>query len=124
MDSQLGFLGDLRHDWPGDGARLSWLSSHFGAGQSGRATTAINLVLFLFAFGAQYAIGAIIDLFPTDATGGYDPRGYQVGFGAFLAAQLLALVWYLLGRRSLIAAAQTASPVTTAPAASPDIRPD
>ena len=42
-----------------------WLSSYFGAGLSGRATTAMNLVLFLFAFGAQYAIGAIIDLFPT-----------------------------------------------------------
>jgi hypothetical protein len=39
-----------------------WLSSHFGAAQSGRATTAMNLVLFLCAFGAQYAIGAIIDL--------------------------------------------------------------
>ena len=51
-----------------------WLSSHFGAGQSGRATTAMNLVLFLFAFGAQYAIGAIIDLFPTTPGGGYHPR--------------------------------------------------
>jgi predicted MFS family arabinose efflux permease len=82
-----------------------WLSSHFGAAQSGRATTAMNLVLFLFAFGAQYAIGAIIDLFPTGPTGGYDPRGYQVGFGVFVAAQVLALLWYLLGRRSLMAAA-------------------
>jgi hypothetical protein len=82
-----------------------WLSSHFGAGQSG-ATTAMNLVLFLFAFGAQYAIGAIIDLFPTGPAGGYDPRGYQLGFGLFLAAQVLALGWYLLGRRSLLAAAR------------------
>ena len=81
-----------------------WLSSHFGAARSGRATTAMNLVLFLFAFGAQYAIGAIIDLFPTGATGGYDPRGYQAGFGVFLAAQVLALGWYLLGRRALRAA--------------------
>ena len=80
-----------------------WLSSYFGAALSGRATTAMNLVLFLAAFGAQYAIGAIIDLFPTAAGGGYHPAGYQVGFGVFLAAQLLALVWYLLGRRSLTA---------------------
>jgi predicted MFS family arabinose efflux permease len=83
-----------------------WLSSYFGAAASGRATTAMNLVLFLFAFGAQYAIGAIIDRFETGASGGYDPRGYQVGFGVFLAAQLLALVWYLLGRRALLAAAR------------------
>jgi predicted MFS family arabinose efflux permease len=83
-----------------------WLSSYFGAALSGRANTAVNLVLFLTAFGAQYAIGAIIDLFPTTASGGYDPRGYQVGFGVFFLAQLLALVWYLLGRRSLMAAAR------------------
>jgi predicted MFS family arabinose efflux permease len=82
-----------------------WMSSHFGAAQSGRATTAMNLVLFLFAFGAQYAIGAIIDLFPTGPSGGYDRRGYQVGFGVFLAAQVLALGWYLLGRRAAIAVA-------------------
>jgi hypothetical protein len=83
-----------------------WLSSYFGATLSGRANTAANLLLFLTAFGAQYAIGVILDLFPTTASGGYDPRGYQVGFGAFFAAQLLALAWYLLGRRSLAVAIQ------------------
>jgi hypothetical protein len=73
---------------------------------SGRANTAMNLVLFLFAFGAQYAIGAIIDLFPPDATGGYAPAGYQAGFGVFFLAQLLALAWYLAGHRSLTAGGQ------------------
>jgi predicted MFS family arabinose efflux permease len=81
-----------------------WLSSYFGAAQSGRANTAMNLILFLFAFGAQYAIGAMIDLFPTSASGGYDPRGYQAGFGVFLGAQVLALIWFLLGRRALLGA--------------------
>ena len=70
-----------------------WLSSYFGAALSGRANTAMNLVLFLAAFGAQYAIGAIIDLFPTTAAGGYHPTGYQVGFGVFLAAQLVTSVF-------------------------------
>jgi hypothetical protein len=83
-----------------------WLSSYFGAALSGRANTAMNLILFLTAFGAQYAIGAIIDQFPPTPTGGYDPTGYQVGFGAFLVAQLLALGWYLAGHRSLTAAAR------------------
>jgi predicted MFS family arabinose efflux permease len=82
-----------------------WLSSYFGAALSGRANTAMNLVLFLTAFGAQYAIGAIIDLFPPIPTGGYAPAGYQAGFGVFLVAQLLALAWYLAGHRSLAAAA-------------------
>jgi hypothetical protein len=83
-----------------------WLASYFGAARSGRAHTDMNLVLFLAAFGAQYAIGAIIDLFPTTPGGGYHPMGYQVGFGVFLAAQLLSLIWYLLGRRSLVGAAR------------------
>ena len=34
-----------------------WLSSHYGATLSGRATTAMNLVIFLAAFAVQYAIG-------------------------------------------------------------------
>jgi hypothetical protein len=74
-----------------------WLSSHYGAALSGRATTAMNLVIFLTAFGVQYAIGGIIDLFPPTAGGGYDPMAYQVGFGLVLVAQLLALAWYLRG---------------------------
>jgi hypothetical protein len=81
-----------------------WLSSHFGAALSGRAMTAMTLVLFLAAFGAQYAIGAIIDRYPTTVGGGYHPTGYRVGFGVFLVAQLLALIWYLPARRSLSAA--------------------
>jgi predicted MFS family arabinose efflux permease len=80
-----------------------WLASHYGAALSGRANTAINLVTFLTAFGAQYAIGALIDLFPTTAAGGYSARGYQVAFGAFFALQLLALAWYLPGHRALLA---------------------
>jgi MFS family permease len=76
-----------------------WLSSHFGAALSGRTNTAVNLLVFLTAFVVQYAIGEIIDLFPTTADGGYDPRGYQLGFGVFLAVQALALTWYLLADR-------------------------
>ncbi len=84
-----------------------WLASHYGAALSGRANTAINLVTFLAAFGAQYGIGALIDLFPTTAEA-YSARGYQVGFGAFFALQLLALAWYLPGHRALLAASRTA----------------
>jgi MFS family permease len=82
-----------------------WLSSHYGAALSGRTNTAVNLLLFLTAFGVQYAIGAIIDLFPTTAGGGYSPEGYRWAFGVFLVLQLLALIWYLSGRRLLRARA-------------------
>jgi len=81
-----------------------WLSSHYGAALSGRANTAMNLLIFGAAFGAQYAIGALIDLFPQTADGGYSPLGYQVSFGVFFVVQLLALGWYWLGRAELRAA--------------------
>jgi len=80
-----------------------WLSSHYGAELSGRTNTAVNLLLFLAAFAVQYAIGAIIDLFPSTADG-YSPEGYRWGFGVFLGLQLLALLWYLAGRRLLAGA--------------------
>ncbi len=72
-----------------------WLSSRFGTALSGRANTAMNLLLFLAAFAIQYAIGAIIALFPATASGGYDPRSYQVAFGLFLALQLVTFVLFL-----------------------------
>jgi predicted MFS family arabinose efflux permease len=78
-----------------------WLSSYFGAALSGRANTTMNLLIFGTAFATQYAIGEVIDLFPGNAEGGYDPKGYQVGFGACLAVQLVTMVWYLSGFRSL-----------------------
>ena len=75
------------------------LSQHFGAALSGRANTAMNLLIFATSFGCQYVSGAIIDLWPGTADGGYDTRGYQVAFGTFLGLQLLALIWYFLPRR-------------------------
>ena len=76
-----------------------WLATHFGAARSGRAQTAANLLLFSTAFAMQYAIGAIIELFPRTAVGGYAPESYAAAFGAALALQLLTLVWYLVNYR-------------------------
>jgi predicted MFS family arabinose efflux permease len=76
-----------------------WLSSRFGAALSGRANTAMNLLIFLAAFGIQYAIGIVIALFPAGRSGGYDPTSYQVAFGIFLALQLLCFGLYLANRR-------------------------
>lgn len=75
-----------------------WLSKHFGAARSGRANTAMNLLIFGSAFVSQSVIGGIIDLFPRTAAGGYSPLAYQVGFGTFLALQLMGLAWYLTRR--------------------------
>ncbi len=72
-----------------------WLAVFYGPALSGRATTATNLVIFLSAFAIQYAVGAIIDLYPLTAAGGYDPRGYQTSFAIVLGIQVLAFLWYI-----------------------------
>ncbi len=73
----------------------SVLSQHFPAHLAGRANTAHNLLVFVCAFASQWAIGAIINLWPV-AAGHYHPEGYRVAFGLFLALQLLAWVWFVL----------------------------
>ncbi len=73
-----------------------WMASYYGAALSGRANTAMNLLMFLSAFGVQYAVGVIIDFYPVTASGGYDPRGYQMAFGILLVLQIMAFGWYLL----------------------------
>ncbi|MDJ0982065.1 MAG: MFS transporter [Kiloniellales bacterium] len=78
-----------------------WLSSHFGAALSGRANTAMNLLIFGTAFAVQYALGGVIDLFPAGPDGGYAPEAYQLGFAILLGLQLLALAWFFAGRRAL-----------------------
>jgi predicted MFS family arabinose efflux permease len=76
-----------------------WLSSRFGATLSGRANTAMNLLLFLAAFGLQYAIGVVIALFPGTQAGGYSPLSYQVAFGIVLVLQFACFGLYLFNRR-------------------------
>ena len=83
-----------------------WLSSHFGAALSGRANTAMNLMIFGTAFAVQYALGGIIDLFPPRPEGGYAPEAYRLGFAILLGLQLLALAWFFAGRRALGARAE------------------
>ncbi len=78
-----------------------WLSSYYGTALSGRANTAMNLLIFITAFAVQYLIGAVIGLFPTTESGGYAIVGYQLSFGLCLATQALGLIWYLLGFSAL-----------------------
>ncbi|MFZ4806259.1 MAG: MFS transporter [Hyphomicrobiaceae bacterium] len=86
-----------------------WLVNHFGTSLSGRSNTATNLMMFSFAFLAQYGVGAVIGLFPALPNGQYDPESYRVAFGVFFAIQLLALVWYFANLRR-IRAVETARP--------------
>ena len=71
------------------------ISQEFAVTLAGRANTAVNLLVFVFAFAAQWAIGVIINAWPA-ATGGYLPMGYTVAFGVMLLIQVLAFIWLVV----------------------------
>ena len=60
---------------------------------AGRVVTGLNVIVFAAAFAGQWGIGAVIDLWPQTATGGYDADSYQAAFAMMLALQVLALAW-------------------------------
>jgi len=72
------------------------LSQSFPVHLAGRVNTGINLLVFLCAFAAQWGIGAIINLWPVSATGGYAPAGYQAGFAMMLGLEVVSLLWFFI----------------------------
>lgn len=72
------------------------LSQSFPLHLSGRVNTGVNLLVFIAAFSAQWGIGAIINLWPGTAAGGYAPAGYQAGFAMILCLQVIALLWFVV----------------------------
>jgi nitrate/nitrite transporter NarK len=77
------------------------LSRHFPLRYAGRANGGLNLLVFAAAFAAQYAIGAIIGLWPAGADGGYAPDAYPIAFGIFLALQIAAFLWLFRPARAV-----------------------
>ena len=72
------------------------LSQSFPANLSGRVNTAVNLMVFVAAFAAQWGIGSVINRWPVSASGMYAPEGYQAAFAIMLGLQVVAFAWYLL----------------------------
>jgi len=75
------------------------LTQKFPAHLSGRVNTGLNMIVFICAFIAQWATGAIIDLWPATPSGGYAPEGYRAAFASILGVQVVALVWLVLYRK-------------------------
>lgn len=71
------------------------LSQSFPLHLSGRVNTALNLLVFIAAFSAQWGIGAVINLWPGTPDGGYAAPGYQAAFAMMLALQLMAMLWFI-----------------------------
>jgi len=77
----------------------SLLAQHFGPKISGRALTAANILVFLFAFLVQYLFGVIVDYWPR-LTGSDIRVGFKVGLTALVVLELIALIWYVVYRPS------------------------
>ena len=61
------------------------LTAHFDKALSGRVNSALNLVVFLGAFGLQWGMGVLVDWF-----------NFRNSFTILLVAQSLAFVWFLV----------------------------
>jgi hypothetical protein len=71
----------------------SLVSQAFPPALSGRANTALNLAVFVGAFGLQWGIGASVDAL--QAMGWAVDSAYRAVFFALLGGQILALIWLL-----------------------------
>ncbi|MCH8506744.1 MAG: hypothetical protein LAT50_20875, partial [Ectothiorhodospiraceae bacterium] len=69
-----------------------------------RVTTALNLMVFLGAFGVQWGIGLVIQFWELPGGVGYDPAGYRVAFLLVSVLQVAAFLWFIRPRRGDAAA--------------------
>jgi hypothetical protein len=53
-------------------------------------------MLFVIAFGMQWGIGEVINLWPTSPDGNYASVGYNAGFGLMLALQVISVFWFII----------------------------
>jgi hypothetical protein len=74
------------------------LSRSFSVGMSGRANTALNLLVFLGAFTCQWVFGEIVNLWPA-TDGHYHPEGYRAAFVTLVMLEFAALLWLLSAAR-------------------------
>ncbi len=72
----------------------SQLTAAFPVALSGRVNTALNLLVFVGAFGLQWGIGAALDL--GNNLGLTRTDAFRLTLTALLAAQALAYVWFLI----------------------------
>ncbi|OIN93227.1 MAG: hypothetical protein AUJ20_04950 [Comamonadaceae bacterium CG1_02_60_18] len=72
----------------------SQISAAFPVALSGRVNTALNLLVFLGAFGLQWGIGAAVDLGVGMGLARSD--AFKLTFALLLAVQAVAYVWFLI----------------------------
>jgi len=76
----------------------SLMTTLFPLAMTGRVNTALNLLVFAFAFCFQWGTGAVLGLFPVGG-GRYAPEGYATAFGLLVLMQLATLAWLVCARQ-------------------------
>jgi len=101
ISTQPGLAGNLL--WPVLGGcfslsniSYSLVAQAFPATLSGRANTALNLLVFAGAFGLQWGIGILVDVLQAGGWSGV--ASFRAAFLTLLGGQLLAFIWLLRGR--------------------------
>lgn len=74
------------------------VSANVAPSLSGRATTAVNLLIFIAAFVLQWGMGGIVGLWPSGADGARPVAAYSAAFGVAAALQAVALAWGIFSR--------------------------
>ena len=69
------------------------LQAHYSPALAGRVNTALNLTVFVGAFGIQWGFGAMVDLL--QAAGHTTRAAYQITFGGLLVLQVASWFWFL-----------------------------
>lgn len=72
----------------------SQLTAAFPVALSGRVNTALNLLVFVGAFGLQWGIGAAVDAFSAGGLARAD--AFRATLAVLLVAQVLAFAWFLV----------------------------
>jgi len=112
LAAELGIILDLARPawlWPLLGVSFSLsniaysqLSAAFPVALAGRVNTALNLAVFVGAFGLQWGIGAAVDGF---AGGMSRVEAFRLTFAVLLLVQALAFAWFLLPAKRVQVAA-------------------
>lgn len=74
-------------------AAYSSLAQAYPAHLAGRVSTAINGSMLALVFVFQSMIGAMLDLWPRDASGGWNAAGYAWAMGATIVFQAATILW-------------------------------
>ena len=83
----------------GGPASFAAVGQHFPPELAGRVATAINASMLALVFVLQNVIGAILDLWPRTAAGGWDPVGYAWALALTLALQAGSALWLVAAPR-------------------------